>query len=433
MRTVVFVGPSLPVRDARGLIDAEFLPPVSQGDVYRAVLSGARIIGIVDGYFERVPAVWHKEILWALSRGIHVLGASSMGALRAVELAPFGMVGIGRVFEAFARGVLEDDDEVTIVHGPEELGYPAVSEAMVNIRATLAQAEMDGIISSEVRDKMVRLGKSLYYPERNYDTIFSKAMDGGIAEHIVTELVQWLPTGRIDCKREDAVSLMREMRALQRRGVGPVEPNFHFQDTDAWTQVSRRLGHQVTAAVQHDCNLDMLLDELRLDWTLYERVVDKAFARALALREDARSPKPIPREVFRDALNYFFVRRGRLTPEDIKGWLEEEHVDADHLALLIQSEIKVARAEKFFRQEARAQIADSLRVMGIYGKYMPRATNKRDYLKEIGVENPSLGLTGLSENELLRWYFVEMRQQDVPPDLEKFSRSLGPTSYYCAE
>ena len=52
-----------------------------------------------------------------MSQGIHVFGSASMGALRA-ELCPFGMVGVGRIFEAYRDGELEDDDEVAVIHGP---------------------------------------------------------------------------------------------------------------------------------------------------------------------------------------------------------------------------------------------------------------------------------------------------------------------------
>ena len=45
-----------------------------------------------------------------------------MGALRAAELHAFGMRGVGRIFEAFRDGELEDDDEVAVVHGPAEPG-----------------------------------------------------------------------------------------------------------------------------------------------------------------------------------------------------------------------------------------------------------------------------------------------------------------------
>jgi hypothetical protein len=69
-----------------------------------------------------------------MKQGVHVFGAASMGALRAAELAAFGLEGVGDIYEAFASGALEDDDEA-------EGGYRPLSEAMVNIRPTLQAAE----------------------------------------------------------------------------------------------------------------------------------------------------------------------------------------------------------------------------------------------------------------------------------------------------
>ena len=100
-------------------------------------LRAPAVIGIIDGYFEHVPSVAHKEVLWAMSRGIHVFGAASLGALRAAELLPFGMEGVGEIHAAYARGDLTDDDEVAVAHGLAAEGYRPVSEAMVNIRETL--------------------------------------------------------------------------------------------------------------------------------------------------------------------------------------------------------------------------------------------------------------------------------------------------------
>ena len=107
MSTCVFLGPTLPTAEVAGILDATCLPPVQLGDVYRVVARHRpRAIGIVDGYFQWAPAVWHKEILWAICQGVHVFGAASMGALRAAELAPFGMQGVGRIFEAYRDGSL---------------------------------------------------------------------------------------------------------------------------------------------------------------------------------------------------------------------------------------------------------------------------------------------------------------------------------------
>ena len=121
-RGYVFLGPTLAADRARAELDAVCLPPVSEGDIYRLWGRRPRAIGIVDGYFERVPAVWHKEIMWIMERGVHVFGAASMGALRAVELDSFGMRGVGWVYQQFRDGMLDRDDEVAVKHGPPARG-----------------------------------------------------------------------------------------------------------------------------------------------------------------------------------------------------------------------------------------------------------------------------------------------------------------------
>src|SRR5262249_10679056 len=109
---IVFTGPTLPPAEAAKILDATYRPPAAIGDVYRAAQQRPWAIGIIDGFFESIPSVWHKEVLWALAQGIHVYGAASMGALRAAELAAFGMTGVGMIFEAYRDGIIEEHDEV---------------------------------------------------------------------------------------------------------------------------------------------------------------------------------------------------------------------------------------------------------------------------------------------------------------------------------
>ena len=97
-----------------------------------------------------------------MSRGIHVFGSASIGALRAAELLPFGMEGVGAVFDLYRDGILVDDDEVAVAHGPAETGFVSASEAMVNIRQTLRKAERLGVISTELRVTLEKIGKSYF-------------------------------------------------------------------------------------------------------------------------------------------------------------------------------------------------------------------------------------------------------------------------------
>ena len=69
---IVFVGPSLP--DVATLCGhgIEVRPPAAHGDVLSATRAGATAIGLIDGNFEHVAPVWHKEILHALETGVAV-------------------------------------------------------------------------------------------------------------------------------------------------------------------------------------------------------------------------------------------------------------------------------------------------------------------------------------------------------------------------
>ncbi|RKH60851.1 TfuA-like protein [Corallococcus llansteffanensis] len=237
MKLFVFTGPTLSADEGRTLLDAVFLPPAAQGDVYLAAREKPVAIGIIDGYFERVPSVSHKEVLWALSQGIHVFGASSMGALRAAELAPFGMEGVGTVYDAYQSGRLEADDEVAVTHGAAEDGFRATSEAMVNVRATLHAAERAEVISPGSRAILERRAKSLFYPDRRYPTVLSLAEAEGVASAEVEALRAFLPTGRVNPKRQDALELLRILRERTAQGLEPKQVRWHFERTDAWEYI----------------------------------------------------------------------------------------------------------------------------------------------------------------------------------------------------
>src|SRR5215208_3137160 len=94
------------------------LPPVQQGDLLRIAELAPTYVCIVDGAFFHVPSVTHKEILLTLERGVGVLGAASLGALRAAELDGFGMEGTGAIYRLYKSGKIDGDDEVAVLHAP---------------------------------------------------------------------------------------------------------------------------------------------------------------------------------------------------------------------------------------------------------------------------------------------------------------------------
>ncbi|MGB0035138.1 MAG: TfuA-like protein [Candidatus Acidiferrales bacterium] len=238
MSIYVFVGPTLPVQEARMELDAIYLPPASQGDVFRVTRKKPKAIGIIDGYFESVRSVVHKEILWAMSQGIPVYGSASMGALRAAELAAYGMRGVGKVFEAYRDGEIEDDDEVAVGHGPAEYHFLPVTDSMVNIRATLAAAERDSIIPRATRTELERIAKATFYKERGYALILQLGSETGLRAGEIEALREWLPHGQVDQKREDALEMLRLIRteAPDKRKSSPI---CEFENSLTWQRILR--------------------------------------------------------------------------------------------------------------------------------------------------------------------------------------------------
>lgn len=237
---VVFLGPSLPAAEARRLLpEAMILPPARQGDIYRAVRDyRPRRIGLVDGTFVSVPAVWHREILWAMAEaGVRVYGAASMGALRAAELDVYGMVGIGKIYDSYRlsryapfAGPFEDDDEVAMVHGPPEMTSVPASFAMVDVRETLAIAQAAGLIGSAVRDRLAAALKRICFPDRTVGRLAEAA--AALPEAEGAALAAWLRAGNAASqKRCDAAAL------LQRLGNGEelaFPPAFVFERVQVW-------------------------------------------------------------------------------------------------------------------------------------------------------------------------------------------------------
>lgn len=204
---VVFAGPTLPREpgpDWRALLDAcDVRPPARRGDLLAALACHPRTIVLLDGYYFTVPSVTHKELLYALDAGVRVIGAASLGALRAAELEPFGMVGVGTVFDGYKTGALDGDDEVALLHASAEHGYRPITVALVEVRHALERLAVDA--AALLADL-----KNLSFLDRHPSRVAELARTH-LGDAAASELVRLL--GQESVKREDARKALE--RALE--------------------------------------------------------------------------------------------------------------------------------------------------------------------------------------------------------------------------
>lgn len=212
MSIVIYTGLSLSFEDAKKMLDAEYLPPVKRGDIYNLLekRDDVEIIGIIDGVFHQSPAVAHKEILEALKQNITVVGGSSMGALRACELYPFGMIGVGNIFEDYKNGVIESDDDVAVSFNPET--YEQMSESWINMKYNFEFAVEDNIITQSQCNELLKIAKDTYYPKRSFNYVIKKS---SLNDDKKTELINYIHSKQFDIKNQDAKKVIEYIKQLK--------------------------------------------------------------------------------------------------------------------------------------------------------------------------------------------------------------------------
>jgi hypothetical protein len=427
MSVVIFTGPTISAAEARIELDAEYLPPAAEGDVYRAARRRPRVIGIVDGYFERVPSVWHKEILWAMSQRIHVFGSASMGALRAAELEAFGMEGVGSIFEAYRDGILEDDDEVAVVHGTREFGFRPGSEAMVDIRCTLARAVAGGVLSASTGSALESLAKSMFYPDRNYQLISRRAAELGLSQAELSAFLEWLPEGRASQKHADALAMLRLIRERVANGLEAKRVEYAFENSAMWEQAWRLAGERYSGSggEAETILLGTVIDELRLGGEPFLHAQEAAILRSLAINQSYVQGLGEVDRLAPYARHRFWHRPGISEAGAKDEWMRANNLDEHELAALLDDEARVQWIKSLAVFEATGYFLDQLRVSGDYPRLVERARMKTASLAAQGLEDPTLADVGLERSDLLKWYFEVRLGRHIPADLDEYTKALG--------
>ncbi|MFG2235522.1 TfuA-like protein [Streptomyces sp. NPDC048723] len=300
----VFTGPTLaPSESVFSSPHLRVLPPARHGDLDDPEIEPGHIVVLIDGAYHQAPALRHKEILAAIECGVRVIGAASIGALRAAELHGHGMTGSGRVYRAYRRGVLSGDDEVAVGQAPDG-DLSAQTWPLVNVRHVLRAAERERVLNPRTAALLLQVLADVPYQQRTEPAV--RAVSRRIAG---AEFLLWLRGRRLhdphwgDVKRADALGaliLARELLpAVPRVDLGvPVSTGY----TRAWAnaRAARKVDGRIlptAARLAYQQIFDREFPRVWEQWLMHLPVEGDGLplARRLAdLLDDGPPPAPAP-------------------------------------------------------------------------------------------------------------------------------------------
>lgn len=210
-KPVIFLGPTLSIEKAKEILDADYRLPAKKGDILQLITTSVKVVGIIDGYFLQDYPPTPIEVYNLLrKKDVRVFGSSSLGALRAVELKKFGIIGIGKIFELFLKGIIDSDDEIAVTF----TGYAGYkSDALIDIRYNLFLAQKNNIIDNNTKKIILRISKNTYFPYRTYNDIIeeSKRMFPSEKKQI-EDFKEYLVKNKRSLKEKDAIELLENIK-----------------------------------------------------------------------------------------------------------------------------------------------------------------------------------------------------------------------------
>ena len=193
---------------------ADVRPPLARGDLYQARDEGGGLLLVIDGVFAHRYAAAPSEVVDVARDGATVVGAASMGAVRAAECWPAGVEGVGSVYWLYRLGVLRSDDEVAVATDPES-DFVAVSVALVNVRYALLEALRAGALDRKAAHRVLSAAQTLDFPDRTWRRISRNAR---VEESLLARLES------VDIKRRDALRALERVAVLDRCSGSSSDP-----------------------------------------------------------------------------------------------------------------------------------------------------------------------------------------------------------------
>jgi hypothetical protein len=417
-KVLVYVGPSLDNDQVLERIpDAIIRPPIRQSDLISDLLEyEPSHILIIDGEFSQNLSVWQKEIVYGLQLpGVKAIyGAASMGALRAADLADFGMIGCGAIFGWYDEGVITDESEVSLLYYRRPDGsYISTTIPLVNIRARLLTGIEEGALTLEQAEKVFAYARSIPWTERTHQAL----------SRLGPTWVDWLLAH--DQKKADALELLCTFSSLRPRAsftAPQIEDLSHcFKAQFERDRLVEIKGTRV--ALQY---IDQFITLHDID---YSQKLWDANNRAAALLLCDMYRVTLSQKEFDVEWSRFCARHNLATVEIHTQWLKENNINLREFCRLMLENGRLRKLHRAIRVRSMhrrntQRLLDYLRTADAYSYWAMEAAEFEKKITQSGqLETLTIDLS-ISPHRLMLEH-LEKSGQSIDGDLETYANESG--------
>ena len=375
---VAFLGPSLTVECAQAAAPGvRFLPPIRQGDLTTVVeFDKPRAVLILDGEFGQSLSVWHKEILAAISQGVRVIGASSMGALRAAELDRFGMEGVGTIYEYYRDNFLTADEDVALVHADADAGWRPLTWPLVNIRATVVELRDRGCLNDHDAAAVLDAAQSLHFRDRVAPALAERLEELGTDDFRAQQWAALVKANYVDQKGADALAGLAYIAAID----GCPRPDFERVEDLAVRNMGIHFSDVILTRSSGTVRRYQLVNDAALHLADFTDLARRATDRYAAL-ELARDAEVVATEQQIADERARFLRRRSLTEEMLADWLVANDLDEARLHEIMGDEARLRQVrrqiqDQRFYETNRRMVIEQLQLEGRYPEVADAAARR---------------------------------------------------------
>lgn len=206
----IYTGLSLERRHVASILpNAIVAGPIERRQIHDDIAKGVNVLGIVDGKFYQSLAVSPAELRDALRCGIRVYGSSSLGALRAVELERFGMIGCGEIFEHIRATPAFRDDKLGQLFFDQKGANATLPfiDLFFAVDALVAQKKL----TKKIGDAVIAIYEDMYFEDRSWPEL-QRRLEHQFPKREWAPIVEAFGNTAQTQKRKDGMVLLRRIR-----------------------------------------------------------------------------------------------------------------------------------------------------------------------------------------------------------------------------